>query len=497
MCNKMAAALLCGALLPPSGAGAQAMDYLVHKRLETAVIGLSDPLAADALKHDMAAIMVGAGLARGAPVAPDTATRDFVRQPGAVVEMVDIRLLLTQIAIQAGARDHSAIVRAQEREDQDVILLRGGHVTLTDLLSLSRGSPAHDFVTRTPRGIVLTRPLAIWSDAGLGLEDDDRLILDRPSGSFLVNLGWLDVSGGAIVGGLATNTAEPAFRPFVLTAGQGGITARAATFEALGFGGAAVFGGVAVVNNGLAAPRLASVIADSTLNDVTTLSLMGTKGAVLSANRVSASTGTAILVSHARDSVLAGNHLAELAGPQAIRVTAGASDVRISGNLLSGAARMGILIDGGSNDVAIENNLLVGSMTTGIAVEAATCITIVDNLVAANGGAGIRLADTDDAFAVNNAILFNHGSGVLLRDQAAAARVRVGGNVLVGNRDGLRGATPGNPALEGNDLDGQMPRIFAGDLASRTVDWLRNRRDALPVSIQSPSTASCAMQENG
>lgn len=473
------------------------MDYLARQRIETAVARLSDPLAVGTLADDAGAVMAGIGLTWKAPALPEAAGPAFLIEADAVIELVDIRLLLTQIAVQAGARDHNVLVRAQGDRDRDVILLRGGFVSLADLLILSRGTPTQDFVIDTPGGIVLTRPLAIWSDAGLTLDASDHLILDRPSGSFVANLGWLDLSGGTIIGSDGPNTGEPAFRPFVLTAGQGGFTARAATFQALGFGDSAVFGGIAVVNNGLVAPRFASVITDSTIDDVTTLGLMGTTGAVVSGNRIVASAGTAILISRAQESVVADNRLAALTGPQAIRVSAGASDVRISGNLLSGTARTGILIDRDSRAVTIVGNLVVGNLTTGIGVNTATCVAILGNLVAANGGTGISLTDTDDTIAVNNAILFNHGSGVLLRDQAATAMVRAAGNVLIGNRDGLRGATPGNIALEGNDLDGQMPRVFAGDLAPLTVQWLRNRRHSVPIIVRSPSTAPCAAQGNG
>lgn len=487
---------LAGAVFPVVG-GAQQMDYLARQRIETAVARLTDPLSAQTLAADAAAIMNDVGLVWKAPDPTDVVTPAFVADANAVIELVDIRLLLAQIAVQTGAQDHVALVRAQGDRDHDVILLRGGFAALADLPDLAKGTPAQDFVTETSEGIVLTRPLAIWSDAGLNLSATDHLILDRPSGSFVVNLGWLDIAGGTIVGTDGTNAAEPGYRPFVLTAGQGSFTARSATLQSLGFGVSAVFGGVAVVNNGLVVPRFASVTTDSTLIDVTTFGLIGTTGAIVSGNRIAASAGTAILISSAQDTVIAGNLLTSLTGPQAIRATAGSTGAEIRDNVLTGAARSGILIDGDSRAIAIAGNLVVGSLTNGIGVNAASCVTILDNLVADNGGTAISLTDTDGTTSFNNAILFNGGSGVLVRDQEQTATVRLIGNVLIGNRDGLRGATPGNVMLEGNDLDGQMPRIFAGDLAPLTVDWLRKRRDALPVALQSPSAAPCAILGNG
>lgn len=487
---------LCASMMLPVAASAQQFDYPARLRMEAAVAGLSDPQVADKVAKAAGVVMADVGLSWRAPMEPETPDRVFEPQAGAVIEMVDIRLLLTQIAIQAGARDHNALLRAQGTRDRDVILLRGGSITLPDLFSLSRGTPAEDFVVQTPRGILLTRPLAVWSDAGLALAATDHLILDRPSGSFVVNLGWLDLNNATIVANKGANNGAAEFRPFVLTAGQGGFTAHDAEFGNLGFRNSLVFGGIAIVNNGLIAPEFSSHITDSTMEDVATVALIGTTGAALSGNRISNSDAAAILISNAHGTVVSGNHLT-LTGPQAIRVTAGASDVLISDNLVSGTAGMGIMVDRKSRDVTVIGNLVVGSMTTGIAVTGATCVLLVDNLVANNGGAGINLTNIDEATAANNAILFNHGSGILLRDQAQDALIRVGGNVLIANRDGLRGVAPGNVLLSGNDMNGQMPHVFAGDLAPLTVDWLRQRRHAVPTSFQSPTRADCAVKGSG
>lgn len=496
--GRILPALMLGVLtLLPSFAAAQQFDYPARQRMEAAVARLSDPGTVDDLAAEARAVMVGVGLPWRAAVRPETRVTAFEPAAGAVIELVDIRLLLTQIAIQAGARDHHALLRAQGNRDRDVILLRGGSVALPDLFTLSRGTPAQDFVTRTPAGVMLTRPLAIWSDAGLTLAAADHLILDRPSGSFVANLGRLDINGGSIAGTIGANGGEADFRPFVLTAGRGGLTAQAADFRNLGFGSSPVFGGIAIVNNGLVLPGLSSIIADSDITDVATLALIGTTGAVLSGNRIAGSDAAAILISRAKDSKVSGNRLTALTGPQAIRVTAAASQVRIDSNFVSGTARMGILVDRESLDVTVTQNLISGSVTTGIGVDGANCILIGYNLVAGNGGTGISLTDTDEATVANNAILMNHGSGVLVRDQSPVALVRLTGNVLVANRDGLRGATPGNVRLRDNDLNGQMPRLFAGDLAPLTVGWLRKRRDAIPLTPGAPTRSECAQQGKG
>lgn len=495
--RNLLSVLLFVAILLPVGAGAQQAEYLAGQRIKAAVTRLSDPLTENMRAKETGAIMAGVGLAWKASVVPQSAAQAFVPDEGAVIEVVDLRLLLTQIAIQTGARDHVALVRAQGDREHDVILLRGGFATLDDLIALSQGTPAQDFVTATPVGTMLTRPLAIWSDAGLTLGPADHLILDGESGSFLANLGWLNVAGGWISGNRGSNTAEPAFNPFVLTAGQGSFTSTNATFQSLGFGEAAVFGGLSVANNGLVEPRLASHVTNSTLEDVRTLAMIGTKSTVVTGNRIVASSGPAVLISDARDTLIAANSLTELAGSQAIRVTAGSAGVTIDANSMSGAARTGILIDRDSRGISILDNLVAGSVTSGISVDGATCVTIKGNLIAGNGGTGIDLTGTDETSVLDNAVLHNHGSGVLVRDQTAAARVWVTGNVLMGNRDGLRGATVGDVTIAGNDLNGQMPRVFAGDFALIAVDWLRDRRNPVPAPMSPPASARCVTAGEG
>ena len=483
--------LLCIAVLQPFGAQAQQMDYKARQQIKAEIAGLTDPQATATLRSDARSVMAGVGLQPVAADVPEVAVKAFVPGTGAVLELVDIRLLLTQIAIQTGARDHVALVRAQGDRDHNVILLRGGFVRLADLVALSQGTPAQAFVAATPDGLVLTRPLAIWSDAGLTLATGDHLVLDRPSGSFVANLGWLDMSGGKISGTAAQNVSEPAFRPFVLTAGQGSFTARDASFQALGFGDAAVFGGISVANTGLVAAQLESALTGSTLYDVGTVGLIGTTGAVIAGNWIESSGETAVLISAATNTVVAANRLTEGSGPQAIRVTDRSAKVSITGNLLSGGARTGILVERDSTDITLSANLVAGNLTTGIGVTRASCVVVSGNLVAENGGIGISLTDIDGAVVADNAILFNKGSGILIRDQRETALVRVSGNVFIGNRDGLRGATPGKVELSANRLDGQIPRMFAGDFSTMTADWLRQRDPAAVITPAAAPASPC------
>lgn len=495
---RILASVWCGWCLAASVAVAGPPDYAARLAVEGAVAGLGDPLALGSLWQDADDLMADLGLAPARADWPAPApVPDFAPTGGAVVELVDLRLLLTQIAVQTGADDHLSLTRAQGDRAHKVILLRGGFVTLPQLLALARGTPAEDFIADTAGGLVFARPLAIWNDAGLHLDATDRLLLNRASGSFVANLGWLSLSGGTVAGSNGINMSEPAFRPFILTAGTGSLTAQGAILQNLGFGETAVFGGVSVVNNGLRLPLFPSQMTGSTLTDVTTLSLVGTQGATVSDNHLSGATGAAILVSQSQDALIAGNTLENLSGPQGIRITADSRNIAIVDNALTGGARTGILIDQGSSAITVDHNIILSQLATGLTVSAGSCVWLRGNLITTSGGSGITISDTGAVYLSDNAILFNGGAAVLIRDQSAQAFAHLAGNVLIGNREGLRGATPGVLVLDDNDLDGQLPRVFTGDLAPLMVDWLRDQRagtvPATPVSAAAP----CAIQGQG
>lgn len=487
---------ICGIVLPVI-AGAQGADFLARQDLADRLAAMSDPLRRDSLARDAAALMTDLGLTLTTPVIPHPPDSAFTPGTGAVVEMVDIRLLLTRIAVQAGAQDHAGLIRAQGDREHDVILLRGGLTRLDELTALAQGTLAAPFMTQTDAGLVLTRPLAIWEDSGLVLSAGDTLILDRPSGSFVANLGRLVVRGGTIRGNSEPNSIESDFRPFVLTAGQGSFAALDARFSRLGNTASAIFGGVAVVNSGLVKTPLPSTIRDSSFSDVGSVALVGTSGSMVAGNRFSESSGTAVLVSGGIDAVVAGNRFQDRTGTRAIRVTSQSFDVLVSGNLLSQGPGIGILIDQGSGRVTLSGNVILGSKNTGIAVRAADCVIVTGNLVALSAGSGISITDSQDASLGANGILFNLGSGVLVRDQTGSAVVRLTANLLAGNREGLRGATAGRLDLTGNQMDGQLPRIFAGDLAPLTVDWLRHRHDPAPDPRPAADLARCRGGGNG
>lgn len=469
---RLAAVLAVMATGGVSGS-AGASPFLTGKPgLDAALAGIGGlPTLAEA-QAAAAGLKDSLGLVSALPAAPQRAPIPAFPATGtAVVEMVDMRLLLAQIAVQTGARDHLALARAQDPGAQQVILLRGGHVTLPGLLALIAKTPAAAFVSRTPEGVTLTRAIVLWPDAGLKLGAKDTLILSRADGAFLANFGRLDIQGAALRGTEAANTGEPAFRPFLLTAGRGSLTVSGARFAHLGFGDTQRFGGVAVDTSGLQPPLLASSVTASAFSDVATLALINTADARASGNWLS---GGAILIAHAARTEVAGN-LVSGAAEQAIRVSNGSTDARITDNILLGA-QGGIAVDQASLRITLTGNVLSGQTSTGIRLDKVDCVRVSGNLMALGQGAGLSISKTGRVAVAGNVIVDNGGSGILLRDQQAKASVQITGNTIAGNHEGLRGATAGALTLSGNDMEGQLPRLFAGDLAPRTIAWLEDRR---------------------
>lgn len=410
----------------------------------------------------------------------------FALGGAALVEMVDMRLLLAQIAVQSGAKDHLALTRAQGDGGHQVILLRGGFVTLAQLQSLMSTSAASAFVVADRQGLTLTRALVIWPDAGLSLSSGDTLILSQADGSFLANLGWLNIQGASVRGSQAANLGAPSFRPFVFTAGQGSLTVSDASFAHLGFGDAARFGGVSVDNSGLRAPKTPPVITQSTFEDVKTLAMISTKSAILSDNTVA---GGSILIAHSQSAVVAANFLTS-ATTASIRITSGSSQTQVSGNVVLNGT-VGISVDQASQTTTLASNVLAGQTNSGIRLDKMGCALVLGNLAAQGLGAGISLSGTGQVAIAGNAIFDNAGPGILVRAQGEHASLQITGNQLAGNHEGLRGATAGTLTLSGNDLEGQLPRLFTGDLAPHTIAWLEDRRSIGPTRLMTAPVPQC------
>lgn len=434
-------------------------------------IAVAQPALADAAAH-----MTSLGLAfPKAPLTPAEPSA-FSRSDGAILELVDLRFLLARLAAQTGAKDHDVLITAQPDGASKALLLRGGHISLVAFAALAQSGPAAAYVQAGPQGVTLTRPLAIWSDAGLGLADGDRLALDRAAGSFLINFGGLNLTGASITGTPGTNPRAPMFRPFALSTGTGQVTVQDSRLSNLGFGTSGLFGGLTIAPTGLAANPAPVLIRASEFSDVLRLTLLRTQGSRIADTQF---TRTALLLSGTQQTRISGNQFDAAAQNQTLRISAGFSDVIITANSFAALGTTAVSAQDGTG-LQIIANQIEGQMQNGLTLDRVACAILASNLIAGNGANGIVLRNSAQITVSGNALLGNDAAGLYLRDQAAGATTNVAGNVIAGNGVGLRGASTGALTLSNNQMQGQFPRLFSGDLAQHTVAWLNGSDPATP-----------------
>lgn len=449
------AALLC----PPAPVQAGPPDAAALHRGVTAI--LTDPAAHAAFAAEL-------GLPPAPLLAPAAAPPPFPDGPAPVVQTGRLQLALSQLAIHAGTNGHIALIRAQNGRD-DAIFLQSG---FTDLATLARAAEQAglDGLTTDGRTVTLTRPLVIWQGAGLRLQQDDHLVLSAADGAFLLGFGRLDLTGATL-----SATPDPAFRPFLLTAGQGTLRIEGGQVTALGFARSDSFGGIAVLARGLFSPDHPPVIHDVTFTDTGLLFLAGSDGARVTANRFLSPRTGGVTLSGTKGALVADNLIHATQGTAALRLRDGATDTQVSGNLIVNSARSGILAEGNLSGLTFAGNAIAGSGGVGLLLRRADCALISGNLIAANVAAGIKLQDTARTRLVRNALVLNGGSGLAVQSQSAAARTDLSANLLTGNRDGLSGAGLGPVTLSGDDLTGQLPRLFSGEFAQHLPAYLHAR----------------------
>ena len=458
---RFAPLLLAGlCLLPlPQGAAATPPDAATLQRGVAAL--LTDPAA-----H--APFAAALGLPPAPLMAPDPPAPPFPDGPAPVLQTGRLQLALSQLAIHAGTNGHIALIRAQTGRD-DALFLQSGFTDLPTLARLAIGSGLHGLAV-DGRTVTLTRPLVIWQGAGLRLGPDDRLVLSGPDGAFLLGFGRLDSAGATI-----DTTGDSPFRPFLLTAGQGTLRVQGGTIRGLGFARSDTFGGIAVLARGLFPPDHPPIIRDVTFHDTGLVFLAGSEGARITGNRFLSPRTGGLTLSATRGALVTGNLIHDARGTAALRLRDGATDTRLSGNIIVNSARSGILAEGNLRRLTLAANAIAGSGGVGLLLRRADCTLLSGNLIAANGAAGIKLQETARTRLSRNALLLNGGSGIALQAQAPSSRTDLSGNLLSGNRDGLSGAGLGPVTLSGDDLTGQLPRLFSGEFAQHLPAYLRAR----------------------
>lgn len=421
----------------------------------------------------------------GGITAPELPASVALPQGPARVEPGEIQAALTQLSIMVGGNGQLTLQRAQGGQT-DVVQVLSGTARLADLAD-------SDLIRKQGAVWHLTRPLVIWPDAALVLTRGEVLEMDTASGAFLLSFGAVVLDGATLRGDAGQNVSVPAFRPFLLVAGQGALRAERAFVQDLGFPGPTAFRGLSVLTIGLLQPLFPSAVTGSRFERVHSLGFEGTNGLILAGNRVTASGGAAVRVRDAQGLVIADNRIQESGRGAGLRLSGQLGAVQITGNRITAGGGNGVQIDGAATGLDLRANVVLDNAGAGIVLGPSACVTVQGNILVGNRTSGLRLSATGDAMVADNAIHQNGSAGIEVQDQAGRGPVLLSANVLSGNREGLRAAGLGEVRLSGNDLADQTPRQFAGDFSPWLSAYLTAGDDALIIPAALGTTPGTAV----
>ena len=248
------------------------------------------------------------------------------------------------------------------------------------------------------------------------------LQMQAADGAFLLNFGTLDLRGATLRSDVAADAPESQYRPFVLTSGSGQVYAEANHFQALGMAELGPFAGFVISTQGLFASTTPSVLRDNRFEDMGGVALIGHKGGAGDAERISGHRGAALTLAQVGEGAALGNTIYHSKAGAGLRVTGRSKDLLVAGNLVMGGQGNGVQVDGGSFGVTLRGNAGAGQCQTGLAAKTASCLSVQDNVIAANGAVGLRLTKTGYVQIAGNALVGNAGSAIAVGAQLTKAR---------------------------------------------------------------------------
>jgi poly(beta-D-mannuronate) C5 epimerase len=385
---------------------------------------------------------------------------------GAKVSVVAIDLVLSQLALQAGANYHVALRQAQAHPE--VLMVEGGVASIASLYEAAQAAGVKGALEKTAEGFVAHMPIAVWNGATLSVQPGETLLLDREAGAFLLASGNLLGADGAIAGFGPENPRLKEFNPFVVVALSGSARLEGMHFTDLGFGLFPPLTGVTVLEGGFFAKPDPAVIRDNTFTNAGTLALIDADNAQVEGNVFKRAAGPSLLISGGKDIAANGNVM--LTGPVAhgIKVTSGATHVEVRGNIVVDAGLNGIFADAGAADLRIEGNLIAGSKRSGVSIASADCVTVKDNLLLQNAQSGLAVSDSAGLRVSANRLIDNGNAGISVSRQPDYGVIEIASNELDGNRVGIKGSTTARLSFAQNDFRAQAPRLLDGELVQFT-----------------------------
>jgi mannuronan 5-epimerase len=477
-------------------------DYARTLSFEKTVAELSAMVGAGSPASDVLAAATALGL-EGDAGSPAGIKWPALRETS--VSLVPIDLVLSQLALQAGANYHVALRQAQARPE--VLMVEGGVASLDMVAAAAEEAGLSDLFERTADGYLAHVSIAAWNGATLFLQPGETLLLDREAGAFLLASGALLANDAEIRGTGAANPRLPEFNPFVVIGLSGTATFEGSRFADLGYGLFPPLTGVTLIEGGFFRDGAPSTMLNNRFDNVRTLALMGAGEATVSGNVFSGSTGPALLLSGGHDLLAEGNVV--LAGPEAhgIKITGGARDVRVTGNFVADAGLNGLFADAGSADLTISGNIVSGAGRSGVSIASADCVTVSDNLLLQNAQSGLAVSDSAGLSVSENRLFGNGNAGISVTKQPDYGRIDIASNELDGNRVGVKGSTTAQLRFSANDFSGQAPRLFDGELVQfsqqifnptgeTVIDGLRLGGGAKLTSTGALRPTSCSFKGN-
>lgn len=475
--------------------GVLALALVLANLAASAPVGVAGARLAEAeAAYDNATSALAAGtppraLTRGLPQVDLPAPPTLPEMPRATVALMDLRIPLAHLAQAAGANGQLAVLQAQSAERPEAIVIQNGQIDLAGLMAAIAGLPGGAALVG-PQG--LTRPLVIWRGARLEMAPGDRLPLSRPDGAFLANFGALLMTDAAIAGQGPLNAQSPDFAPFLVTAGSGHAQIDGAVLQALGFGLAPAFSGVAFIKGGLYPADAPSVVQRSLISDVAAVTLAGLDAPVIARSIIQGTRRQGLELRATKSAIVAGNLFLDIGAGNAIRITHGAKGTHVMENRLLKGAGTGIHIETLSNSTRIAGNV-IWATKGGIAVRRSDCLTVVGNSILGTQGKGLSLRTVRAAVIEGNAFVGAKSAAIFVAEQPPQTETRVTANTFAANRVGLTAASGDRLVLAGNDLTEQFPRFFDGDLAQMTPLILGDLTGAATLDLIGTPTPPLAL----
>ncbi len=400
----------------------------------------------------------------------------------------DTQIALTQLSISEGTNNQLRVQQAQHASKAG-IFVSAGVISLQDMATAAQEQGIAG-IAMADGVVTLSRPLVIWQGATLLIHPGDVLQMQAAEGAFLLNFGKLDLRGATLRSDVAADAPETQYRPFVLTSGSGQVYAEANQFQALGMAELGPFAGFVISTQGLFASTTPSMLRDNRFEDIGGVALIGTKAAQVTQNAFLTSRGGGLILAQVADGTVLGNTIYHTKAGAGLRVTARSKDMLIAGNLVLGGQGNGVQVDGGSFGITLRGNAVLDNAQSGLAAKTASCLSVQDNVIAANGAGGLRLTKTGYVQIAGNALVGNAGSAIAVGAQLTKARMELNSNLMAQNQIGLTGAALHFVTLRDNDLTQQLPRIFDGEFAQHQAAYLTSGRTDHAAVFQISSAAA-------